>query len=189
MYKKMVEDDEMDNKISDNNVPLPKAFIKLGKSKYMYNYIKNGEIRLKSVLFKVIDENVALFSYYKEKVLQILYKHYHPKDNIDITHLEQYTKLFANYFDAKCKNIAKHCSDNVNTHNKQEITTMENNGKLFKSGIFNTIKRHLYLEKRLLNANNQIAISIITTLSNHLGNLYLNISNIINVISKKSCCT
>lgn len=45
MYKKMVEDDEMDNKISDNNVPLPKAFIKLGKSKYMYNYIKNGEIR------------------------------------------------------------------------------------------------------------------------------------------------
>ena len=49
---------------------------------------------------------------------------------------------------------------------------MENNGELFRSGIFNTLKRHLYLEKRLLNANNQIAISIITILSNHLGNLY-----------------
>lgn len=29
----------MDNKIVDENVPLPKAFIKLGKSKYMNNYI------------------------------------------------------------------------------------------------------------------------------------------------------
>lgn len=35
----------MDNKIVDENVPLPKAFIKLGKSEYMYNYMEKGELR------------------------------------------------------------------------------------------------------------------------------------------------
>lgn len=41
----MTEGNELDNKIVDENVPLPKAFIKFGKSEYMYNYIEKGEIR------------------------------------------------------------------------------------------------------------------------------------------------
>lgn len=138
----------------------------------MVSDIKVDFTVIKAVLFKVIDENVALFSYDKEEILQVLYKHYEPKNNIDVAHLERYTKIFADYFGEQCRNIAKYHSDNVNTHNKQQIVVMENNGKLFKSGIFNTIKKHLYLEKRLLNANNQTAISIITILSNHLGNSY-----------------
>lgn len=32
-------------KISDANVPLPKAFVKLGKMKYMKKYVDKGELR------------------------------------------------------------------------------------------------------------------------------------------------
>ena len=35
----------IDIKIKDANVPLPKAFIKLGKFEHMKNYIDKGELR------------------------------------------------------------------------------------------------------------------------------------------------
>lgn len=35
----------INNKIKDANVPMPKAFIKLGKMEYMEKYIDNGNLR------------------------------------------------------------------------------------------------------------------------------------------------
>ena len=47
----------MDNRIKDENIPLPKAFIKLGKSEHMYNYVKKGEIRFSpAMIFTKMEE-------------------------------------------------------------------------------------------------------------------------------------
>lgn len=38
----------IDNKIKDTNIPMPRAFIKLGKLEYMKRYIDNGSLRFVS---------------------------------------------------------------------------------------------------------------------------------------------
>lgn len=108
---------------------------------------------IKSVLYKVINENNYLLSDNENVVLQALYEHYEPKSNIDVSHLEFYKEMFSDFFAEKCRNLAKYRSEDINVSETQQITSMKNSGEIFKSGIFNTLKRHLYLEMHLLGKN------------------------------------
>ena len=127
---------------------------------------------IKSVLYKVINENTDLLSDNENVVLQALYEHYEPKSNIDVSHLEFYKEMFSDFFAEKCRNLAKYRSEDINVSETQQITSMKNSGEIFKSGIFNTLKRHLYLEMHLLGQKHQIAISIISTLYYYLSDRY-----------------
>lgn len=105
---------------------------------------------IKSVLYKVINANTDLLSDSENVVLKALYEHYEPKSNIDVSQLERYKEIFSDFFAEKCRNLAKYRSEDINVSETQQITSMKNSGEIFKSGIFNTLKRHLYLEMHLL---------------------------------------
>lgn len=137
----------------------------------MVSDIKIDFALMKFALTKIIDENTALFSRDENYILQFLYEKSDLKINFDTENLKQYKGIFVNSFAKKCKEIAEYCSK-VDIHNIHGISNMHNKDELFKSGIFSTFIRHLYLENELLNANNETSISIITTLFAHLGSLY-----------------
>lgn len=60
---------------------------------------------IKSVLYKVINENTDLLSDNENVVLQALYEHYEPKSNIDVSHLEFYKEMFSDFF---CRKMQKY---------------------------------------------------------------------------------
>lgn len=137
----------------------------------MVSNIKVDFTLLKTILFKVIKEKMSLISADEKIVLQTLYEQYEPKNDIDDEHLEWYKKIFADFFANKCKSFAKYCSDDI-INNEKGIYELEKSGKIFNANVFNALKKQLYLEMKLLDEKNQIAISIISKLSSYINNYY-----------------
>lgn len=138
----------------------------------MVTDIKVDFTLLKTVLFKVIEEKKGLFSSDENVVFQTLYDQYEHKSGIDVNNLSCYKNIFADYFANICKSIAKYRSDGSINYATKQIHEAEKAGELFRSDVFNALKRQLFLEMKLLNEEHQIAISIITKLAFYMGNSY-----------------
>lgn len=138
----------------------------------MISDIKIDFDMLKSILLDVIHQNETLITADESTILQSLYSDYEPKSDIDISNIIAYTKFFEKYYKDKIVSTASHCSEDKANFDRQKVNELEQNGKVFASGVFNAFSKHLYLEMRLENKNYELEISIITKLCHHIGNIY-----------------
>ncbi|MGN0502961.1 MAG: hypothetical protein ACI4HN_08550 [Ruminococcus sp.] len=138
----------------------------------MISDIKVDFSDLKSILINVVQHNKSLIESDENLILKELYKNYHPKSMIDGNELSRYKTHFNDFYAERCKKLSKYRSDDNENFNRTDVNSLENDGKLFSSGIFVSLIKHLRMEQALLGEDNQIAICILESLHAHLGNIY-----------------
>ena len=126
---------------------------------------------LKRIILSVINQNEPLISSSEENIFNELYKNYRPKIIIEKRKFSSCKKLFSDYYREKCRKISAYCTDD-NEDNRVEISSLENDGKLFSSSILVSMNKQLKLEQALSGEDNHTAICIIECLHAHLGNMY-----------------
>lgn len=127
---------------------------------------------LKRILINVIQQSKSLIDSDENMVLKELYKSYQPKSMIDENELNRYKKHFNDFYAERCKKLSTYRSNDNENFNRAEVNALENDGRLFSSGIFVNLTKHLRIEQALLGEDNQIAICILESLHAHLGNIY-----------------
>lgn len=127
---------------------------------------------LKRSLISVIDQRRSLIASDENTILQELYDNYLPKSDIDGNKLCRCKKRFADFYAERCRKLSEYCSADNKNFDRANVSISENDGRVFSSGVFVSLIKHLRIEQALRGADDQTAIYILECLHAHLGNVY-----------------